>query len=411
VSENKLQTNPYLTFIRPDDTGPPVVYPSTDTRRTSYPQFHTTSRDALFGVIELDRRTIWRSDESELIAAQYAAEHPVDESELIDRFGKSTVESLVELAWLQDPADLCKDYYLRTAQIEITAHCNWGCRFCPVSNDPKPRQTMPVELFTEIVEKLKVHETVNYVTFHFYNEPTLDKYFDERIDVLRRYEQKLSLSTNASGLVPHKVSVLAESNVLHHLIVNLPSLDVEEFKYMTNSATFVQCMRNIENAADARLPMTIVVNGKNPRKAENVAMLRKRFEPAGVEVVPTLTADRAGLVGDEFDQEIHIKGRLRGCAWPVNHGHFSVRGDMFICCNDYYQRVTFGNVENRSIHDVMTSKEAILTRRRVFGIDPAPDGYICRRCHDQLPDFERREFKPIASFPLIDITNGGASNG
>jgi hypothetical protein len=129
--------------------------------------------------------------------------------------------------------------------------------------------------------------------------------------------------------------------------------------------------------------------------------LREKYESRGVSVKATLTADRAGALSGEYHQALRIEGGLTGCAWPVNHAYFSVTGDMFICCNDYYQREKFGNIRSGTVHEVMTSPAAVLLRRRVFGVADAPADYVCRSCHDQLTDFPRRQFRPLASFPVL----------
>ena len=126
----------------------------------------------------------------------------------------------------------------------------------------------------------------------------------------------------------------------------------------------------------------------------------RAYADRGVEIRATLTCDRAGTLEGDYNQGINISGRLNGCSWPVNHAYFSVRGDMFICCNDFYQREVFGHVRDGSLHDVMTSPAAVLLRRRVFGVEMAPKDYVCRGCHDQAIDFPHRQFRPLATFPV-----------
>ncbi|GII56075.1 hypothetical protein Pth03_44640 [Planotetraspora thailandica] len=53
----------------------------------------------------------------------------------------------------------------------------------------------------------------------------------------------------------------------------------------------------------------------------------------------------------------------------------------------------------------MTRLTAVQVRRRVFGVEQAPDDYVCRSCHNQLPDFPHRQSRPPASFPVL---NNGA---
>jgi hypothetical protein len=395
---NTLQTTPYVTCIRPHQPLP-IVY-MTDTRAPSYPNAGRPPADAQFGIIGLDRQVVWRSDMASLIALEAAAAEPVATSELVERFGLEVISDLVANRWLQQPGDLCREYWLRTGQIEVTAHCNWGCRFCPVSSDPKPRETMPMSLFEEIIAKLCPHETIKYVTFHFFNEPTLDPHFDQRVRVLQQYGMRLSLATNASALTEKKIRVLQEEGVLHHLVVNLPSLDEQEFRDLTTSRHHGTSIRNLEHAISAGFPVTIAVNGVGEDVIRNVQALKERFGPSGAEVLPTQTCDRAGTVKGKYHQSIRVDGPLRGCSWPVNHAYFSVRGDMFICCNDYYQREVFGNIQQGSIHEIMSSPAAVRLRRRVFGVEPAPEDYICRTCHDQKLDFVHRQFRPLATFPL-----------
>ena len=199
VTLGMLQSSPYLTCARPGSQAP-VTYVS-DTRVVEYPVMSDPGR-AAFGVIGLDRTVVWHDDANALMALEEAAAQPVERAELERRFGAGVVADLVRRSWLQHPDDLCREYWLRTGQIEVTAHCNWGCRFCPVSVDPKAPETMPMDLFTEIIEKLSGYVSVRFVTFHFFNEPTLDRFFDDRIRVLREHGMKLSLSTNASTRSP-----------------------------------------------------------------------------------------------------------------------------------------------------------------------------------------------------------------
>lgn len=392
-----LQTSPYLTCIRPGDPSP-IVY-AIDEAKPTTPEV-TPGPQGGFGVIGLERTVEWHSDVRALHALQDAAAAPVDRRLLIERFGAEIVTDLVDRRWLQPPDQLCVDYLLTTAQIEVTAHCNWGCQFCPVSLHRKPAATMPMPLFREIIEKIAVYDTIRYVTFHFYNEPTLDPHFDERLDVLREHDLRLKLFTNGSKLGPERTAALHHSGVLDLLLVNLPALREDEFHSLTGARTYAASLRNVEAAVELGLPVKIAVNGQGPNLERRVAELRVRFGPLGVDVNPTLLSDRAGEVGGSYHQAVRVDGPLRGCSWPVNHAHFSVTGEMFICCNDYHQRETFGCVTSGSVHEIMTSPRAVLVRRRVFGVAEAPEDYLCRRCHDQLLDFPLRQFRPLATFPV-----------
>lgn len=397
-----LQTSPYLTCVRPGER-PPVIY-TTDDVHPARPRLSDPG-GAAFGAIGLDRRVVWHPDPAALEALQTAAARAVPAARLAAAFGGELVADLVSRGWLQDPADLCGEYHLRTGQIEVTAHCNWGCRFCPVATDPKPRRTMPLDLFTEIIAKLKAQPTVRYVGFHFYNEPSLDRYFAQRVGILRDHDMKLVFFTNGSALTEAKLRLLTESGVLLQLTVNMPSLDEAEFRALTGSSTYAATLRNLEAAARlGGFPLKISVNGVGPALERNLARLRARFEPLGVEVFTPPMADRAGVLENEYYEDVHVTGRLRGCNWPVNHASFSVAGDLFLCANDYYQREVFGHIRDGSLHEIMTGPAAKRLRRRIFGVEDAPADFLCRACHDQRLDYVHRPFRPLATFPLLDVT-------
>jgi hypothetical protein len=392
-----LQTSPYLTCVASGDASR-IVY-AIDELTPLSPDV-TAPDGAAFGVIGLDRKVVWRADLAALEAMQRAAQTPVARQSLVESYGSDVIADLVGRGWLQRPEELCTEYLLTTAQIEVTAHCNWGCKFCPVSRDRKPAATMPVPLFREIIEKLLPYDTIRYVTFHFYNEPTLDRFFEERIAILQEHGMRLRLFSNASHLSEEKIDVLQRSGVLDVLVVNLPSLREDEFRELTQSGTYASTLRNLDAAIESGLPVGIVVNGVDEEPSGRLNALRERYQARGVPVNATLTTDRAGTVLGRYNQGIRIEGRLRGCGWPVNHAHFSVRGDMFICCEDYYQREVFGNIQSGSVHDIMTSPAALQVRRLVFGVAEAPTDYLCRSCHDQLEDFPLRQFRPLATFPV-----------
>ncbi|WP_326636642.1 radical SAM protein [Streptosporangium sp. NBC_01755] len=180
-----LQTSPYLTHVAPG-ADPPVIY-LTDTFGPTFPQGDPPAADVVFGIVGLDRQIVWQSDRRVLEMLTACAQEPCSVQHLVGRFGADRVGAAVDRTWLQTPDDLCREYRLVSGEIEVTAHCNWGCRFCPVATDPKPRQTMPMDLFEEIIAKLAEVATIDYVTFQFFNEPTLDKYFTDRLAVLAQY--------------------------------------------------------------------------------------------------------------------------------------------------------------------------------------------------------------------------------
>jgi hypothetical protein len=392
-----LQTDPYLSFVRPGSPCP-VVY-STDEETPVTPKTSVVG-DPAFGIIGLDRRIVWSDDARHADALKFAAPRPVASAVLCRKYGANIVAELRHRGWLQEPETLCCDYMITTAQIEVTAHCNWACRCCPVSQHEKPSATMSMLLYNAIIEKLRVVKTLRYITHHFYNEPSLDRHFVDRLLTLQGAGLRIRLFTNGSGLSETKIKALAETGVLDFVVFNLPSTDQEVFTAFTGSKSYGTSYRNLEIALDYGLSVRIAVNGPDVDVARTIAVLNDRYGARGVKVFASLISDRAAALDNEFRNGVSISGPLTGCSWPVNHLHIGVEGEFFLCCNDYFKREVFGHIDDGSIHRIMSSQAAVTLRRKIFGVTDASRDFICRKCHDQCPTFPLKQFKPIAQFPL-----------
>ncbi|MEO0435233.1 MAG: radical SAM/SPASM domain-containing protein, partial [Cyanobacteria bacterium J06656_5] len=290
---------------------------------------------------------------------------------------------------------LCRDYVIRSGQIEINTNCNWRCEFCPVSIDPKPREIMKSVIFEKIVRELSEIDTLKFVTFHFFNEPLLDPLFQERIACLQKFGLKLALYTNGSMVTKEVVQFLSDSGVIHDIVVNLPSLKKAEFEEITGRRHFNKSIQALNILKNSGLPFQVSVNGLPDVAKKKVQMIQSEMG-LGSQVFSASTCDRSGVLSNGYFQNVHIKNRLNGCSWPVNHAYFGVDGTVFLCCNDYYKTERLGSVVNQSLEQIFSSKKAVDIRRRIFGVNVASEDHVCRKCHNQTENFSEREFLPIA---------------
>lgn len=399
----QLQTDPYLSLVPPRGECP-VVF-ATDEDPLLRPAL-APPPDAVFGVIGLDRAIVWCADREVAKILEAAATRPVLRAALEQTFEPRTVQRLIECGWLQPPENLCRAFMLTSAQIEVTVSCNWSCRCCPVSQFKKPRAVMPLALYERVIDKLAAVDTLRYVTHHFYNEPTLDPHFTERLDVIRRAGMRFRLFTNGSGLNDQKIRALWATGVLDFVVFNLPSSEPGAFAEFTQSRSYQTSFRNLEAAVAHGLDVRIAVNGLGAPVQQTVSALREKYGPKGVRVFASLISDRAAALQNEFSNDVYVTGPLTGCSWPVNHLHIGVEGELFLCCNDYFKREVFGHIDDGPVHGAMSSDAAVALRRKVFGVAGAEADFICRRCHDQCADFPLKQFKPIARFPIELLSTG-----
>lgn len=286
--------------------------------------------------------------------------------------------------------DVFRQYVVRYADVEICSHCNARCRFCPVSDDPLPRQSMSDELFEVIAAQLAGIATLKWVSLNHYNEPLLDRTFDTKAAVLARYGLRLRLYTNASMLLPARSQALAQLGIVESLVINIPSSDPEEYQALMGVRMPRKLLDNIRAARDAGLQVHLCVNGSPAQAGRNKQLIEDLIVVGsndGIDAFVNLTHDRAGLLDSKGTFSLgYWDGVLAGCRRMFEHLHVNVKGDVFLCCQDYYQHHRFGNLGEQSIDEVMTSPEAISLRRQVFGGVLAPDSFICRSCVELIRD-------------------------
>ena len=286
-----------------------------------------------------------------------------------------------------DSRDESFSYTVRRINIETCDHCNARCRFCPQSLEPKPRHVMPQDTFEAVVRATAPYRPIS-VSLNNFSEPFIDPLFVERCRTLQTYGLKLQLNTNGTVLKQAVVEYLASSNVIHGILVNFPSSEPEEWSW------FMQLPANLHGRVIANIRtlasvyngiVGIPVNGQRGDHDDRTAKIAEMFaDYTNVHVERLDSHTVAGKMGGELvGIGTHVTvPRLGGCAAArmSAHVHFSSKGDVFMCCLDYWHEHTFGNIADASLHDIMTSSEAVRIRRELYGMTDAGPGLLCRKC-------------------------------
>jgi radical SAM protein with 4Fe4S-binding SPASM domain len=93
--------------------------------------------------------------------------------------------------------------------------------------------------------------------------------------------------------------------------------------------------------------------------------------------------DRAGAlnVGKSLNNPVE---HLRGCenlgSRPVQHLTVNAHGECVICCEDYYEEYKVGDLKSQSVEEVLTGEKIRKIRAMLYGIEEAPEDFICRKC-------------------------------
>lgn len=290
-----------------------------------------------------------------------------------------------------DPAELSRHYRLRFVSLEANTVCNHACWFCPVSTHPREEHTMSEELYGRIIGQLVPHrETIDAVFMNNYNEPTVDRGFLSRVEMIKDAGLPPAILSNGSGMTPPRARAVAEAGGVRHLAINLHTLDPQRFADERGVTHLDLVVKNID--AMAELPMAesmvIVVLGRGDAEHQaDVEAIRERFGGERFEVNGHVVDDRAGNVGTGHEPPPPI-AQLRGCSHlgsrPIEHIHITAHGKAVLCCEDYFETQVVGDLNTETVDEVMAGDALALRRRWTYGLQEAPDDYICRSCQFAL---------------------------
>jgi hypothetical protein len=59
---------------------------------------------------------------------------------------------------------------------------------------------------------------------------------------------------------------------------------------------------------------------------------------------------------------------------------------VVLCCQDYYEKLTVGDLSTQSVAEVLGGDAMARLRRWAYGAEEAPEDFLCRRCEFAVGD-------------------------
>lgn len=287
---------------------------------------------------------------------------------------------------IDDVEEESRRSHLLFLSLETCTACNHRCPFCPVSVDPRERVVMAQELFESILDQVRAIGGERVVVFlSNYNEPTIDPLFEERVRALFARGFPVSILTNASQFTPERSERLEAMGRFRYIGINLPTLDPARYQLLHGTRDLARVVANIEAMRARRLAeetAIVVLGDEDEAHARDVEEIRARFGALGWEVKPFRIRSRPA--SGTFVPEPPAKKVLRGCelmgSRPFEHLHVTATAKAVLCCQDYYEKLTIGDLKTQTVAEVLGGDTVARLRRWTYGVEEAPADFLCRRC-------------------------------
>lgn len=319
---------------------------------------------------------------------EWEALHALRAGASLASIAPAVAESLVAGGWLvAADEDLSTKYLLRYVSLETATKCNQKCYFCPVSVDPRKDEEMSEEMFGSILAQLAPHRaTIEGVFLQSYNEPTVERRFVQHCHRIMDAGFPVAVLTNASGLTPKRVDEVLARGPIRYLGVNISTLDRQRYLADRGADHLEVVLRNLDYLAKRPIAqeMILVVLGKDDATHDlDHRSIVERFAGTPFRVQRFSVMDRAGYLDVGLATDL-TRRRLAGCdnmgPRPIQHLHITPSGNCVLCCQDYDEAYVIGNLHQSSIHEILSGPEMARFRRWAYGIEKAPDDFICNNC-------------------------------
>jgi len=221
-------------------------------------------------------------------------------------------------------------------EIEINSKCNRKCVYCPNSKYNRGNNYMKEALYEKIINDLQVIKFKGLLSTHFYGEPLLHPKLTSLIEYTKKKlpDCKLKIFTNGDFLTKK-------------IYMSLVKAGVDEFLITAHDSNALS-------------------------KSKKLKMLLKDKSRIIIQTIDGVyKMNRGGL--------LDIKpGKIECCNYPSKYLVINYKGEVVLCCNDYFCKYVFGDLKKEDIINIWNKKEFQKVRTElksgIFKFE------ICKKC-------------------------------
>ncbi len=209
-----------------------------------------------------------------------------------------------------------KEGLFSTTNIETYGFCNRKCKFC-FNNDRFPNRDegiMDETLYYKIIDEFSSLHYTGRISPQFYGEPLLDKRIVKFIAYARKKNPfaYIKFASNGDKLTEELLVELINNGLGKIYITNYNDLENENCLKLSQKYQYHVTYRNYKDIKWVNRAGQLYKNKKN-------------------------------------------KNANKPCLRPSTQLVINWKGNVLLCCNDYYEKYIFGNVKNESILKIWNS--------------------------------------------------------
>lgn len=250
---------------------------------------------------------------------------------------------------------------LNYVHIESSTACNATCRFCPHSQIRR-RGTMDYDLFTSIVDQAMDQGCVAFTIFRL-GEPLIFTHLFKWLDYLKEKKAKVSIYTNGSNLTPEIANRLKEYHDIYcDFMISFHGYDRDSYE-KNMGLNFAQTYQRIlEFMVDNPIKVNIYSLADDIYDTSVDEKFRALWDGVGFAGMGLCrymewagNVDGLNTIRTEMDAG-KVKAEMVPCPRILHEIDVMYDGTVCLCCVDAHGEITFGNLNDLSLEEVLKHK-------------------------------------------------------
>ena len=273
-------------------------------------------------------------------------------------------------------------------RFEITTKCNYSCIICPRDKLTRNIETMNIELFKDIFDKIN-SETSQYdtLTFPGLGEPLLDKTIDDKIIYAKKHNYTVLMLTNGSLLTVDRFKRLEDVG-LDSIRVSIYGDTPESYNAVhgtKNTNLFQKIKENLTKISRIKTSASLlitynVVGGRNDSTLETwIEYWKDRVDLLEV------WRPHNWVDGRSYRTVQQEKAKTCGRPWKTPL-QIQVDGTINMCCFDFDGKLLLGDLKTQTLEEIFESSMFKKILKHHTSGDYKGSGLICENCDQRNLD-------------------------
>lgn len=234
--------------------------------------------------------------------------------------------------------------------IEITNRCNLRCSFC--STDNRETKEMSTYEFESILNNIRNY--TDYIYLHIKGEPLLHSKFRSILDICKKYQIKVNITTNGVFL-KNRIKDIVDSGIVRQINISLHSENSKE-NYIED---ILNSVGNIKDIIINYRFWTLIDNKLDDKMS---IMINKIYQYYNVKDRTNKINENTFIsMGDKFiwpNIENDYYNEFGYCYGLKSQMGILVDGTVVVCCLDSMGASNLGNIFESDIDRILNSDKA-----------------------------------------------------